>query len=374
MRVLQIGKFHFEDVRGGVERVVYDLCRGMRGSEVRSDILCAGVSKRFTVSRAGGYVVYKAACYGKKFSTAIAPQMIPILRRIQRNYDIIHLHHPDPLSTLALFLSGYNGVVITHWHSDIVRQKLLLKFFMPLQKWLIKRSHTIVCTSKNYAEASEHLRYCPSKIKIIPIGIEPKEQLSEDQVRGLKLKYGDRKIIFALGRLVSYKGFEYLIESARCLPPDKLILIAGEGVLEGALSRMILAMNLQDKVKMLGALTNDEVVRHLNFCHVFCLPSVEKNEAFGVVLLEAMSLGKPLITSRVEGSGIHWVNREGVSGFHVPVRDPLAMAQAIEGLFADPVRYEKLSEGSKERFEEIFTLPKMVDGVLRLYKEALINL
>lgn len=151
-----------------------------------------------------------------------------------RNYDIIHVHHPDPMACIALFLSGYKGKVVLHWHSDIQKQKVLLKFYQPLQEWLLKRADLILGTSPVYLAESPCLQSVQGKTRCLPIGVEPMRPQAE-RVAAIREKYPCKKIVFSLGRLVAYKGYEYLIEAARFLDDDYVLLIGGTGPLKAEL-------------------------------------------------------------------------------------------------------------------------------------------
>ena len=244
MRILQLGKFY--PIQGGVEKVMLDLLDGVSNKGICCDMLCANamVGKATQVIEYNKFSkIYCANAFGKRFATMLSWQMVKILRQINSDYDIIHVHHPDPMAAFALLLSGYKGKVVLHWHSDILKQRLLLKFFMPLQNWLIKRSDMIVGTTPVYVAQSPHLRKAQKKCTYLPIGIEP-ITYDENKVLSLKNKYKGKKIIFSLGRLVSYKGYKYLIDAAKYLPDNYVVLIGGSGPLKNALQEQIEYDNL----------------------------------------------------------------------------------------------------------------------------------
>ena len=194
MKVLQLGKFY--PIQGGVEKVMLDLLDGVSNKGICCDMLCANamVGKATQVIEYNKFSkIYCANAFGKRFATMLSWQMVKILRQINSDYDIIHVHHPDPMAAFALLLSGYKGKVVLHWRSDILKQRLLLKFFMPLQNWLIKRSDMIVGTTPVYVAQSPHLRKAQKKCTYLPIGIEP-ITYDENQVLPLKNKYEGKKI------------------------------------------------------------------------------------------------------------------------------------------------------------------------------------
>ena len=191
MKILQLGKFY--PVLGGVEKVMFDLTvglsevgfseEGLSEEGVECDMMCAGSDGRGTevirLNPHGRILCHRTLIEAAK--TTIAPSMVTRLRRIAKDYDIIHIHHPDPMAAMALRLSGYKGKVVLHWHSDILSQKALLRFYLPIQNWLIKRADTIVGTTPVYLAESPYLHGVQEKCRCIPIGTEP--VISESRLR-----------------------------------------------------------------------------------------------------------------------------------------------------------------------------------------------
>ncbi len=368
MRVLQFGKFF--PFRGGVEKVMQNLCIGFSTQGIHCDILTASSNGETSPLHFNAHcTIYRTKSLRKVMATMISPEMISKLKKIQNNYDIIHIHHPDPMAALALRLSGYKGKVVLHWHSDIVRQKMALKFYLPLQKWLLKRADVILCTSPTYAE-TEHLANVQDKIEILPIGIEDMTP-SQRQMRSIQSDYPGKKIIFAIGRLVGYKGFEYLIEAAQYLSDDYVILIGGQGPLKEQLTQLIKKLGVEDKVKLLGIVPNNALSSYYGAAKLFCLSSVERTEAFAIVQVEAMACGTPVVATTIDGSGVAWVNKTGVSGLNVPTRNAHALAEAIQTICDDDKVHAEYSERARQRFEEAFQLDTMIQNCKEIYHKLL---
>lgn len=366
LKVLQLGKFY--PIRGGVEKVMYDLMTGLSEQGVRCDMLCAVESKSETIRLNDHADLICCHAVKKVAATMISPAMVWRLRKICNRYDIIHIHHPDPMACLALFLSGYKGRVILHWHSDILKQKNLLKLYRPLQRWLINRAERIVGTTPLYLQESPFLTDVQPKTICVPIGIvppTPQEQSAEAEIRA---QFPGKKIIFSLGRLVEYKGFEHLIAAARYLSDEFVILIGGSGPLKEKLQADIDRFGLGEKVKMLGFLSDKELPAYYKACDLFCLSSVYKTEAFGIVQIEAMSYGKPVVATTIEGSGVHWVNAEGESGLNAKKGDAEALARCIRAITSHPMIYSRYSQGAKRRFNAMFTLDHMVENIMQVYQ------
>lgn len=370
MRILQLGKFY--PIRGGVEKVMYDLMLGLSNRGVYCDMLCAaskGQRSGIIELNGCGRLLCMPALMKLK-ATMISPAMIFILFRIKDEYDVIHIHHPDPMAALALFLCRYKGKVVLHWHSDIVKQRLLLLFYFPLQTWLIKRADVIVGTSPVYTANSPYLRNVRHKVVSVPIGIE-RPLRYEKPGNHVKKQYVGKKIIFSLGRLVSYKGYRHLIEAARFLGDDCVVLIGGEGPLRKDLQELIKQEGLQNKVELLGFLSDEELPAYFEACDLFCLSSIQKTEAFAIVQVEAMAYGKPVVATRIKDSGVSWVNKHGISGLNVEPGSGQQLAEAISTILKDELLYSILADGAYKRYNEMFTCDKMIDKSIRLYRKLL---
>lgn len=370
MKILQIGKSF--PLVGGVEKVMFDIMLGLSETGIDCDMLCAttkgarpGIIRFNDCGR-----VLCVPTWLKLAATMIAPALVFRLHKIKKEYDIIHIHHPDPMACVALFFSGYKGKVVLHWHSDILKQKTLLKFYTPLQRWLIRRADVIVGTTPVYVGASPFLQAVQHKVTAIPIGV-PMVLPNEEAVMKIRRQYGEKKIILSIGRLVEYKGYEYLIKAAGYLSDDYVILIGGGGPLRDELQNLIDKEGVSGKVKLIGFIPDEELPGYFGACDLFCLSSIWKTEAFAIVQIEAMSCGKPIVATKIKGSGVSWVNSDGISGLNVEPQDEKALAGAIVRILSDKVYYKQLASGAYRRYETMFTREKMVNTCLELYKDLL---
>ena len=369
MKVLQLGKFY--PIKGGVEKVMEIFTQGLAERGFASDMLCASHDGETTdIVFSEESRIFRTKSLTKFAATMISPEMIFRLRRICSEYDIIHVHHPDPMATLALFLSGYRGKVVLHWHSDILKQKFLLRFFSPLQSWLIRRADLILGTTPVYVEESPFLRKAQDKTSFLPIGVDPYPWLS-DEIKTIRDQYPGKKIIFSMGRLVSYKGYEYLISAMTHLPEEYVLLIGSDGPLKEQLQQQIEELGLKERVTLLGGLKEEKKQAYFGACDVFCLSSVMKTEAYAIVLVEAMSLGRPVVATKIPESGVSWVNEDGVSGINVPVEDASALAEAIHKICDDPELWKTYSKGARRRFYDVFTKDEMINSLINIYTELL---
>lgn len=372
MRVLQLTKF-YPPFRGGIESVAYELASGLNAKGTKTDVLCAQHQPGGTVREitSEGTPVTRVRSFGRILSTSMAPQMLWELQRIRKNHAVIHVHLPDPLTNLALLVARPTARIVVHWHSDVVHQRIALKVYAPLQQWLLRRADAIVVTSEAYGRASPWLQDFAAKCHVIPIGIRDiSEDVAPASVEALRRRFAGRKLIFALGRLVYYKGFEHLVKAAALLPEDHVVVIGGVGELSDTLRSQIASLGLEHRVFLVGNIPEDDMPTYWAAADVFCLPSTHRSEAFGVVLLEAMRAGKPIVATLIPGSGVPWVNQDEVTGFNVAPASPPALAGAILKITSDEILRARLSAGARNRFSTIFTSERMVDRVQQLYQQV----
>lgn len=366
MKVLHLGKL-CPPLEGGVEVFTNDLIEYLNERDIRTDLLC--FNNQTCESTFRNFKVYRCKMTVKVKSAPLSLDYIKYFTKIVENYDLIHVHSPNPLAELLSLFTSKKTII--HWHSDIVRQRFLYRLYRPIQKKALERATKIVLTSPQYLESSQQVRPFISKAQVIPLGLNPKrleEELKNNPEENLPFDMKRRKVILSIGRLVYYKGFEYLIESAKYLDSDYVIAIAGRGPLYDKLNKMIRELSLENKVFLLGRV--EKIAPLLKNCSLFCLPSVTRTEAFGLVLVEALYFGKPLVTTSVPGSGMNYVNIHGVTGLVVPPQDPKALAEAIRTILEDENLYAKFSQGALERFKE-FSIENVGEKVIKLYESVL---
>ncbi|MBX6361786.1 MAG: glycosyltransferase [Acidobacterium ailaaui] len=369
MKILHLGKFCPPN-EGGIEVFICDLLEHLTFRGIKSDLLCFSIE-----SKNDNHKRFKCFSCKTNIKFNSAPISIDYLKKfkeIVNNYDIIHVHCPNPFAEiLSLFIPRQKKIIV-HWHSDIVKQKLTYFFYKPFQQVFLKRADKIICTSPQYLDASEQLRNFREKVFIVPLGlnIERLYLLNNNDLL-LKLlinKLRGKRLVLSVGRFVEYKGFKYLVESAKYLKEDTILMIAGDGHLYRQIEEKIRKENLIGKVILTGKIQNINVL--LSNCDVFCLPSISKNEAFGLVLVEALYFGKPLVTTNVPGSGMNYVNKNGETGLVVEPKNPKALAEAICKILSDSELYDKFSRNAKERFKE-FDISLIGDKIIKLYQEVL---
>jgi len=360
IRVLHVGKF-CPPFKGGIESFVLDLSKALNSLGIKSDILCIGqktadehlipVRNLFTLN-----------------SLPVSPGIVLKTLSLSERYDIIHIHSPNPLAEIASIF--VKKPVVIHWHSDIVRQKFSYKIYKYVQKEALKRAKAVIATSPQYAESSLQIQPFKEKVRVIPLGVDPErfEEDYDERFSEFKKLVEGKKVVLSIGRLVEYKGFEFLIKSAKFLNPETVIVILGEGKLRKHLEDLIKRERLYGRVILFGKVEN--INPYMRICDVFCLPSITRSEAFGLVLVEALYFGKPLITTDVKGSGMSYVNLDGKTGFVVPPENPKAIAHAINRLLGNLNLYETFSRNALLRFGE-FDIRNIAKRIEALYREVL---
>ncbi|AXE35836.1 glycosyltransferase [Chromobacterium phragmitis] len=377
-KVLHLGK-HYHPDQGGIETVTQNIAEGAARAGCDVAVLCFGDVERLSRERVGDVEVLRAPIWRKAASQPIGWQYFRAFLRCAREYDIVHAHAPNMLAALAVVLARVPSRLVVHWHSDVVNKGWLGRMMHPLEWLMLRRADAVIATSQAYADASPLLRRFRDKVRVVPIGIEDPKLVDNRSVSAPALAQAcgyagqpaeeshDDRIVLAIGRLVPYKGFEVLVEAARELPPGCRIVIVGGGEGRAELESRIARYGVGDKVQLAGRLDDGSLRSLFQRATLFCLPSVSRAEAFGVVLLEAMAHGLPIIASDITGSGVPWVNSHEETGLNVPVGDARALAAAITSLLAEPERLERMRAAARRRFEAEFTAETATRRVLELY-------
>jgi glycosyltransferase involved in cell wall biosynthesis len=371
--IVHFGKYYFPDA-GGIESVTLSLARGAVASGHEVSVVCFGKAQVNYKEVIDGVHVVRTPT-----STMIASQPLGLkyffeCLRTARCADVVHLHVPNMLGAFCALFIGNKPRLLVHWHSDVLNKGILGKILRPLESALLRRADSIVATSQVYADASETLVPFRSKLTVVPIGVPDVNhgQLDSELVFDFEKQLAGKKVILAVGRLVPYKGFNILIDAAKHLVEDAVVVIVGSGPLQQDLQQAIKNGGVDDKVVLAGRLSDTELHALFQRATLYCLPSTYRAEAFGVVLLEAMSYGLPIVASQIPGSGVPWVNQHDISGLNVPVGNPIALADACNLVLVSPGLQSKLSKGARQRFVDEFTEEVSVQRMMKVYGQMLI--
>ena len=343
------------------------IVEGIRDHCEEVKILIANRRMKTEIVEVEGIEVIKVFDFGRLFSAPIAPTFPLWLKKYP--FDIIHFHFPNPTAEFSSLLAHTNAKKVVHYHSDVVRQKRSLKIYSPFLHKFLETSDRIIATSPNYLASSLFLRRHLDKCVVIPFGIKLENYRCTDLVKKhaeqIRNRYGDRIILFT-GKLRYYKGITYLLEAMRDI--DARLLVVGDGPLMNDLLKIRQNLPHKDRIVFIGQVEN--IVPYYHAADVFCLPSIYRSEAFGVVQLEAGACGVPIVSTRIR-SGVPFVNKHNVTGFTVAPENPKALSTAINRLLSDDELRRKFGRQARERVEKEFTNDIMNAKILELYKDVL---
>lgn len=367
IQVLQIGKFYPPHM-GGIETHLHVLCTELK-KFVDLRVVVANDARWGTESVIDGIYVRRLATLFYVNSTPLCWRMVHEIRNTRA--DIVHIHLPNPVALISYLLSGHRKRLVLTWHSDILRQRFLRKALLPFEIQALKRCAACVVTSENYRDTSPVLRQFKKLCRVVPYGIQLDRFRVADgpKVAGLRELYGDR-IILSVGRLVYYKGFEYLVRAMAQVQGN--LLLVGDGPLREDLKNEARKLNLTKRIFFLGEIQNELLVPYFHAADIFVLPSVARTEAFGIVQLEAMASGTPVVNTSIS-SGVPFVSLDGETGFTVPPRDTPELASAINRLLTNPDLRKRYGAAGAQRVQEQFTAQRMAGNIMNLYREVLVE-
>jgi len=365
LRILQIGKF-YAPYAGGIETHLQDLCGELRRiADVR--VIVSNTGRQTVTEEVSGIPVQRVGLLGYFAGAPVSPGMVSAIRRSPA--DIIQIHWPNPGAVLAYLASGHKGRLLMTYHSDVVKRKISSAVFDPILNATMARCSAVIATSPDYVRTSPVLRKFPHLCHVIPYGIAT-DRLgapNEAAVSALRQKYGPRMVL-AVGRLVYYKGFEFLIQAMRSV--NGRLVIVGDGPLRERLRSLSLSLGVADRVELVGEKCGDDLVPYFHATDVFALPSVARSEAFGIVQLEAMACGKPVVNTKID-SGVPFVSLHGITGLTVPPADAESLAAGINKLLNDDNLRFRYGKAAKQRVMDEFRLEVMMQRTCELYRQIL---
>ncbi len=386
MNVLHVGKF-FAPFRGGVENYMRDTMVSLS----RQGIRCCAVVHRHEWSfrstddllKEGGtlFHVIRAGTWFKFMYTPFSPMFPVLMQRLLRLHqpDVLHLHMPNPSAFWALLLRSARKLPwVVHWHADVVvsahnpRLRWFYHLYRPLEQRLLRRARAVIVTSEAYLEFSKPLEDHCSKCHVVPLGLDPSHLYQQHKREAEAPLSGNDPIhVLAIGRLTYYKGFEYLIRAA-ALFPNIQVEIVGTGDQEKKLKSLVKKLGVEDRVSLLGALPDHELQQRLSSCDCLCLPSIERTEAFGMVLLEAMLHSKATVVSDVPGSGMGWIVEHGNTGIKVKPADANALAEALEYMQLHREEVVAMGRRGRLRFEQMFQIDRSTASLIEIYRQLVV--
>lgn len=367
-RVLHISKYYFP-FRGGTEQIAQDCVKSLIG-KYEQKVICFNDKAEDKTDTVDGVEVIRCGVAVTVASQGLSSSMGKKMKEVFSSFnpDIIIFHYPNPF--VARYLLKYitkNCKLAIYWHLDIVKQKLLKKFFVGQNKRLVDRADVLIATSPAYVDGSQWLSSAKEKCAVVPncINVDRLQPSPEAEERAAEIrKENDGKTIcLAVGRHTEYKGFKYLIRAAHLLDDSFQIFITGKGE---ETENLKAEAGDDKKIHFLGLVDDVELKGYLTAMDIFCFPSITKNEAFGLALAEGMYYGKPAVTFTIPGSGVNYVCLNGENGIEVANRDVKAYAEALEKLAKDKTLREKYGAAGKKRVEDNFLDKQFKENILRV--------
>ena len=365
---MQVGKYYYP-VMGGIETVLQNLSEGLvsRGEEVT--VICSHTEAKRIYEERRGVEVIKLPTFGAFASQPLTPSLWSEMRLKSGHFDLFHIHSPNPLAEVSCIALTKSPPIVITYHSDIIRQKFLGSMYKPALRKFLHKVDRIVVGSDEALENSPILPEFRDKCVVIPFGISDSAFKRGEQVdrraSEMRIRYGD--FMLFTGRLVSYKGLEILLQAMKNI--NNQLVVVGDGPLRRPLQELADSLGISERVHFTGFVEDSvEFAAYYHACEVFVLPSITRAEAFGMVLLEAMACSKPVISTRLD-SGVAFVNQDGVSGLQVAPGSVRELEEAIAKLFSAAELRQEMGKQARLRFEEHFTLEKMISSYQQLYRE-----
>ena len=388
MRVLHIGKY-YPPAPGGIETYLGDLCAGLAEVGVRSHVLAHRfeVSEPKYVEPVPGVCVERVPVAASFCYSLVAPGYPLRLRRAIRRFrpDVVHAHLPN-LSAFSCLLPVLNTPLVLHWHADVAWPKdkhlarALYHGYAPLQSLLLRRADLVVATSQAYLDGSAPLAPFRHKCRVVPLGVRAvrvhhPDQETMDAVRERWLGGGGaaHTLIVSAGRFAHYKGFEHLVRAMRDVQGAMLVMV-GEGESHSGIRTLVQSLGLGHRIHLAGRLPDAEMHALMAAADIFCLPSIERSEAFGVVLVEAMALGTCCVSTDIPGSAPGWVVQHEQTGLVVPPADESALAAALTRLAANTPLRQQYAHAAHQRYQHLFKLASTIPPLTAVYHEAIASL
>jgi len=359
VRILHLYKDYFP-VLGGIENHIKVLAEAQARAGHDVTVLVCDPGLGTHVEELNGVRVVKTGRLATVASMPLSCRQPLALARADA--DIVHVHSPYPLGEASAWLLKRRSKIVITYHSDVVRQKAIMRFYGPILRRVLRRADRIIATSPRYIETSPWLPQVREKCVVVPLGVDHRRFTPP-----LEPYEGPFTLLF-VGRLRYYKGLDDLLQAMQSLS-DVQLRVVGIGPMLEPLRAMAQELRIADRVEFLGEVDDEHLPEVYHRAHLFVLPANARAEAFGTVLLEAMASGLPCVTTEV-GTGTSWVVQDGVTGRVVPPHDPEALAKAIKSLQDRKVRLE-MGKAARERVERLFTQERMIRDVETVYEEMI---
>lgn len=368
MRILHVFKTYLPETVGGIEQVIYQICQSGIAHGIESHVLTLSAKPEPSDLMLAEHHVHRAKLDLQLASTGFSYSVLGRLKALAAEADVVNYHFPWPFMDVLHFAARIKKPTVVTYHSDIIRQKHLLKLYRPLMHRFLGSVDRIVAASPNYLATSDVLTHYRDKTSIIPYGLDKAAYPVPSPARSAqwRQRFGERFFLF-VGVMRYYKGLHILLEAAK--GTGYPIVIVGSGPLELELRAQAQALGL-DHVHFVGRVDDEDKVALLQLCSAMVFPSHLRSEAFGISLLEGAMYGKPMISSEI-GTGTSYINVHNQTGLAVPPSDPQAFREAMRTLWDNPQLAAQMGLQAERRYEQLFTAERMGQQTAALYRELL---
>jgi rhamnosyl/mannosyltransferase len=346
-----------------MEAHVQTLARAQAKLGLSVQVICVNHEPGPTKREQDGEVgVIRLSRLGSAAKLDICPDLFGLLAATDA--EIFHVHVPNPIMIIGALAARREQLVVTY-HSDHVRQRLRGLVFGPIERRFFGRVKAILATSEAYSGSSPLLRRFAEKVETVPLGIDLEPFLRPDprvllEAKEIQSRYA-APIWFSCGRIVYYKGLQTALDALEHV--EGTLLVAGEGPeLERLRSRAT------PRAVFLGDV--EDVRPYYLAARALWFPSNARSEAFGLVQVEAMASGCPVINVAIGGSGVPWVSPHEETGITIPRSDPGQLAGAARRLLDDELR-ERLGCRGRERARKLFDHGVMAERTHAVYQRVL---
>jgi glycosyltransferase involved in cell wall biosynthesis len=376
MHIVHIYK-DYPPILGGIENHVRLLAEAQasRGHQV-TVLVTNPAGRRTVITEESSVRVIRAARLGTVVSTPLSLALPQQLSRIRP--DLVHLHFPYPVGEVSQWVLRRGRATVLTYHSDVVRQRSIMRFYRSVLVRVLAQVDAIVIGSPPIRESS-YLQAHLAKLRLIPYGIPLarfREPPSAGELARLRSLYGSARgrsstagecLLLFVGRLRYYKGLDTLISALPRIPAH--LLVVGTGPMANQWKALARDAGVGDQITWLGDVPDADLPAIYHLADLFVLPASHSSEAFGLVQVEAMAAGLPVVCTEL-GTGTSYVNQHGATGLVVPPCDSDALCDAINQLIGDPDLRLRMGAFAQDRASE-FDLDVMVDRVLELYGDVL---
>jgi glycosyltransferase involved in cell wall biosynthesis len=372
MRVAQVTSYFAPHV-GGVETHVRELSRALADRGVDVTVICADTEGAGPRDRLHDVDVVRVA---PRATWLKSPSMPAVAEAIAAGkFDLVHSHSPPPIAAWRASRAARRARVphVLTFHCDpeipVAFGGLIADAWrLTYGRATLRRTDRLISTTHSYASTSRTLWNYDTAV--IPNGVDSEafRPASADDPRiDLPGQPGFR--VLAVGRLVQHKGIEQLIDAVGLLPAPAHLIVVGNGDMRAQFEERARRSSASDRITFMGHVPQDRLPAVYRACDVFALPSVSRLEAFGIVALEAMASGLPVVASDMPG--VREIVTDGMEGHLANPLDPLAFAARIDSLLRRPLRRARFGRNGRAKVVERFTWDAVAGRVLALYEEIL---